>query len=80
MAEARRKIKLGDLGIAYLRPKVAVTRAMLLEVPGEGSAAKADLLAARLREALADTGARIARPVKCEELRIAWTNSCPRRR
>lgn len=71
MAEARRKIKLGDLGIAYLRPKIAATGAMLLEVHGEGSAATADLLAAKLREVLADTGARIARPVKCEELRVA---------
>jgi len=70
MAKARKKIKLGDLGIAYLRPKLAATGAMLLEVPGDGSAAKADLLAAKLREALAATGARVARPVKTEELRV----------
>lgn len=71
MTETRRKIRLEDLGIAYLRPKIAATGAMLLEVPGENCAARVDQLATRLREALAATGANVARPVKCEELRIA---------
>jgi len=68
MTEAR--IKLEDIGIAFLRPKVAATGAMLLEVPGENSAVKADQLASKLREVLAATGASVNRPVKCEDMRI----------
>jgi len=44
---------------------------MLLEVPGEGSANRADKLAQKLRKALSDTGASITRPVKCVDLRVA---------
>jgi len=71
MSEAKKKIKLQDMGTAFLRPKVAATGAMLLEVPGENSAARADQLASKLREALAATGASVTRPVKREHLRIA---------
>lgn len=68
MAEARKRIKLEEIGIAFLRPKVAATGAMLLKVPGENSVPKADLLATQLREALVATGPSVTRPVK--ELRI----------
>jgi len=70
IAEAKRRIKLEDLGIAYLRPKVAVTGAMFLKIPGENSAARADQLAAKLREALTAMGASVTRPVKREDMRI----------
>lgn len=35
MKEARSKIKLEDLGIDYLRPKIAITGAVILGLSGE---------------------------------------------
>lgn len=35
MTEARRRIKLEELGITYLRSKIAATGAVILEIPGE---------------------------------------------
>ncbi|EFN72274.1 Uncharacterized 50 kDa protein in type I retrotransposable element R1DM, partial [Camponotus floridanus] len=71
MEEATQKINIKDLGIEYLRPKRAKTGGLILEVPGENSAARADLLAAKLAEALGDKeGLRIARPITMAELRI----------
>lgn len=71
MAEARRRVKLSDIGITHLRPKVAATGAMILEIPGENSVAKADLLATRLKEVLEEKGVKIHRPTKSEELRVS---------
>lgn len=70
MAEARRKVKFEDIGITYIRPKIAMTGAIILEVPGEDSAAKADRLAQKLRVALADKEVRVNRSIKIAELRI----------
>lgn len=41
-----------------------------MEVSGENSAARADLLAEKLREVLADTPARVQRPTKTAEVRV----------
>ncbi|XP_054003958.1 uncharacterized protein LOC128889943 [Hylaeus anthracinus] len=57
MTMARSKINLADIGIATVRPRWGVTGALVLEVPGEGGAAKADALAAKMTEALAETRA-----------------------
>lgn len=70
MMEARSKVRLEDLGITHVRPKIAATGAVILEVPGENSAERADLLAERLRTALVDKEVRISRPVKLAELRV----------
>lgn len=70
MTLARAKVNIADLGIASVRPRRAVTGAMILEVPGQEGAAKADIFAEKIREALAGTDVRVARPVKTAELRI----------
>lgn len=69
LREATARVDLEPLGIESLRPKRAMTRALILEVPGQGSAAKADVLAERLREAVCDR-AKITRPVTKAEIRI----------
>lgn len=70
MAEARQKVRLEDMGISHVRPKIAATGAIILKVPCEDSASKADQLAQKLRLALADKEVRISRPIKSAELRI----------
>lgn len=70
LAEARRKVRLEELGITYLRPKIAATGAIILEVPGENNASRADLLAEKLRSALAGREVNVTRPTKLAELRI----------
>lgn len=71
MREARSKIKLEDLGIEYIRPKIAVTGAVILEIPGEAGTSKVDGLASKLREVFGEDKARVTRPVKRADLRIA---------
>jgi len=44
--------------------------AMLIKIPGEDTGTKADLLASRLREALADMVVKVSRPARMAELRI----------
>lgn len=69
--EARSKINLEEIGIDYIRPKIAITGAVILEIPGEDGKTKADKLASKLREALSETKARITRPIKRTDLRIS---------
>jgi len=71
MKEAKSKIKIEEIGIEYLRPRISVTGAVILEIPGEAGAAKADKLADRLREIFNEDKAKIARPVKRADLRLA---------
>ncbi|XP_076398060.1 uncharacterized protein LOC143266359 [Megachile rotundata] len=70
MREAREKVPLAEVGIAEVRYRQAVTGAMVLEVPGEGGAAKADALAGRLRVLFDHNVVKVSRPVKCGECRI----------
>lgn len=70
-AKARRKIKLAVLGISSVRPRRAVTGALILEVPGQNSAPRADRLAVELRSALEGTGVKVEWPVKLAELQVA---------
>ncbi|XP_061711723.1 uncharacterized protein LOC133521017 [Cydia pomonella] len=71
--EAKSKISLDGLGINGLRFRRAVTGAAILEIPGPATTSgdKADSLAAKLRETLNEADVRIARPVKCAEMRIS---------
>jgi len=68
---AKQRVSLGILGISALRIKGSRAEGRVLEVPGVGSAARADSLAERLREVLADTPARVQRPVKTADVRVA---------
>lgn len=69
LTKAKNAINLTELGIDGIRSKVTATGARMLELPGTGSSAKADLLAERLQSTLNEV-ARIGRPVNCVELRI----------
>lgn len=71
LATAKIKIKLADIGIASLRCRYTITGARMLEITGEGREAKVDALAAQLTTALAGVDIRIARPVKCADLRLS---------
>lgn len=72
MLETRSKVRLEDLGISHVRPKIAATGAIILKVPEKNSAARADLLAVtdKLQVALAEKNVRVSKPVKCADLRI----------
>ncbi|XP_029159521.1 uncharacterized protein LOC114931569 [Nylanderia fulva] len=75
MGLAKAAINLADFGLTGLRSKRAATGALLLEVPGEGGSAIAEQLAARMAEALAGTGIKVARPIKRVEVRISNPDS-----
>ncbi|XP_049885106.1 uncharacterized protein LOC126380047 [Pectinophora gossypiella] len=70
LSDARQRVSLADLGIDNVRFRRAATGARLLEIGGEDSAAKADSLAKKLREALSPEAVRVVRPVKCAEIRV----------
>ncbi|XP_039303454.1 uncharacterized protein LOC120357348 [Solenopsis invicta] len=71
MKLARSQINLEALEIGDLRPRRAVTGALILEVRGVDNAEKADALANELREVMAHrSDVRIARPSKSVEIRI----------
>ena len=71
MRAARTRIQLPDLGVETVEMKKAVTGGVLMNVSGPDGDAKADRLAARLREVLTDFDVRIARPMKMGELRVS---------
>jgi len=71
LAEARERIDLGALGLGPMRMRLAATGARVLEVPGADRAAKADSLAARLREVFeGDDDIRVSRPIITADLMI----------
>ncbi|CAK1599168.1 unnamed protein product [Parnassius mnemosyne] len=70
MEEAKAKIHLADFGIETVRQKRAVTGGLLLEIKGPDCGAKADKLAAKMREVLSDLNVRINRPVKTSDVRL----------
>lgn len=71
LGKARKEIKLEELGVPALRPKRALTGALVLEIPGPDGAAKAKLLKDKLQAMVGEMeGVRVARPVKSVELRI----------
>ncbi|XP_032684712.1 uncharacterized protein LOC116850465 [Odontomachus brunneus] len=71
MTKVKAEIDISALGIKGLRPKYAATGALLVEVPGEGGADRADKLAALMRTCLEGTGAKVARPTKRVEMRVS---------
>lgn len=58
LREAKAKVNIVELGIPNMVPKRAVTEGYMFEVAGEDRAAKADKLAAKLREAIGEKGSR----------------------
>lgn len=72
VAEAKRRIKLSELGIERgLQFKRAITGALTLEVPGPESVKHADLLAERLSILFSTReDVKITRPCKMSELRV----------
>jgi len=71
MRLARARVNPEELGIQDMKPRRAQTGALLFEIPGEEGARKADLLAEKLRQALAEKeGVVITRPQKMAEIRI----------
>ncbi|XP_041973923.1 microtubule-associated protein futsch-like [Aricia agestis] len=69
LLKAESAIKLDELGLGPLRIRQSATGARLIEIPGSTSHEKADLLAARLSEVLAEE-ADISRPVKCSNFKL----------
>ncbi|XP_041973922.1 uncharacterized protein LOC121729467 [Aricia agestis] len=69
LLKAEGAIKLEELGLGPLRIRQSATGARLIEIPGSTSHEKADLLAARLSEVLAEE-ADISRPVKCSNFKL----------
>lgn len=70
METAKQQIKLTELGITDIRPKKAINGGLLLEISGADSVTKADALAGRMKEAVAEMGAKISRPQKMGEARV----------
>ena len=71
-ALARGKIRLQDIGVSNVRVRYTVAGGILIEVTGEESPAKADNLAAKLKEIFPeDEDIRVTRPTKRTELRIS---------
>ncbi|XP_039315520.1 uncharacterized protein LOC120360036 [Solenopsis invicta] len=71
LAKVRNEIDLRSMGIASLRPRRALTGAIMYEVPGEQSQEGAVRLETRLREILNPEEVKVSRPVKTAELRLS---------
>ncbi|XP_046972335.1 PHD finger protein rhinoceros-like [Vanessa cardui] len=72
LAEAKSRVKLGEVGLTSVRFRTTATGARMLEVPpGTNEPEKAaDALAAKLREVLDQDEVQINRPTKCVEIRV----------
>lgn len=70
MSRIRREIELSDLGIAEMRPRRAVTGALILEITGDEGGRKASLLAERMADVLRGIPVRVSVPQKTAEMRV----------
>lgn len=71
MRKVREKIQLEDLGIEALKPRKAVTGALILEIQGPDGKNKARALKEKIEEALQEVeGAKVSRPEKLTEIRV----------
>lgn len=69
MAKATAEINLEEIGISALRPKRAITGALVLEVPGPEGVTRAKMLKEKLQKAVGDMeGVKVARPVKTMDI------------
>lgn len=70
MSRVRREIELSDLGIVEVRPRRAVTGALIFEIAGDEGGRKASLLAERMADVLRGIPVRISVPQKTAEMRV----------
>ena len=71
LAWARERISLSEIGVQNVKIRYTVAGGILMEIPGEGSADKADNLAERLKQVFPENGeVRVTRPAKKAEIRI----------
>ncbi|XP_048001833.1 uncharacterized protein LOC125238543 [Leguminivora glycinivorella] len=72
LAEAKKKIKLEEIGISSVRFRTTATGARMLELPADTKEIEvaADALAAKLREVLDPNMVHIQRPIKCADIRV----------
>lgn len=71
MKKARAEINLEEIGITALRPKRAITGALVLEVPGPEGVNRAKALKDKLQHAVGSLeGVKVARPVKTMDIRV----------
>lgn len=77
MRKVREQIKLEDLGIEALKPRKAVTGALILEIQGPDGKNKAKALKEKMEEALREMeGTKVTRPEKMSEIRIKDIVEC----
>lgn len=69
IARAKTSVSLDELGIGPAKFKTAITGARIMELPKATTAEKAELLAAKLGEAIGDV-AKVTRPVKTADIRL----------
>nr|XP_012217358.1 PREDICTED: uncharacterized protein LOC105669144 [Linepithema humile] len=68
---ARENISLSELNICDTKIKRSITGGILIEIPGEESDLKADMLLSRLRHLFKDTnGVKIRKPIKNSQLKL----------
>ncbi|XP_071579165.1 uncharacterized protein [Temnothorax nylanderi] len=70
LKKARSSITLEDLGIEQSRIRKGINGGVIIEIPGNDGAAKADVLVDRLRKVLDPTSARVSRPTAMGEIRV----------
>ncbi|XP_012280816.1 uncharacterized protein LOC105699940 [Orussus abietinus] len=70
MTRAKREVDLSELNIDGVRPRRAVTGALILEVPGPDSVQKAGQLKERLKAVFKEEEVRVVRPTKMAEVRV----------
>jgi hypothetical protein len=70
MSVVRREIKLSDLGIAEMRPRRAITSALIFAIADQDASSKASQPAEKMAGALRDFPAKVTVPRKTAELRV----------
>ncbi|XP_020295117.1 uncharacterized protein LOC109860445 [Pseudomyrmex gracilis] len=70
LSYVRGRVALGPFGITDLRPRRALTGALILKVSGENSEARADKLYEAMLPLVLEKGARLARPIKTVDIRV----------
>nr|XP_033203059.1 uncharacterized protein LOC117164238 [Bombus vancouverensis nearcticus] len=70
MSVVKREVKLSELEITELRPRRAITGALLFEIPDQDARSKASRLAERMVATLKDLPAKVTVPRRTAELRV----------
>ncbi|XP_024883898.1 uncharacterized protein LOC112462386, partial [Temnothorax curvispinosus] len=70
LKQARERIELRSLGIEDSKIRRGINGGLIIEIPGENGASKADALSKKLREVLHNNTVRINRPTTTGEIRL----------